>query len=120
MIGNLLGLVLGGTALRGMVAGVGLALLTGVCFVVAGAFAVVAAFAALQPELGTAWTAALIGGVFLACGLVALIVNRIARRRRIARRLALAQAAALAVPKIGPEMLLLAAAAGALFGLGRK
>jgi len=121
MIGDILRLVVGGTALqlRSWSAGLGLKLLTGLFFFVAAVFGVIAGFAALEPELGTAWTAALIGGVFLAFGLIALLANAIIRRRRLARQLALAQTAALVAPALKPELLLLAAAAGALFTLSK-
>lgn len=118
MIGDFLRLAIGGTALRSWTAGLGLKLLTGLFFLVAAIFGTIAGFAALEPELGTAWTAALIGAVFLAFGLIALLSNAVARRRRLARQLALAQTAALVAPALRPELLLLAAAAGAIFTLG--
>ncbi|MGE0154637.1 MAG: hypothetical protein AB7R90_18615 [Reyranellaceae bacterium] len=120
MIGEVVRLAVAGTALqlRGAMAGLGLKILTGLFFLAAAVFATIAGFAALRPELGTAWTAALIGGVFLVLGLAAMAAYAIARRRRLARQLALAQTAALVAPALRPELLLLAAAAGALFTLG--
>ena len=123
MIGDLLGLAAGGAALqlRGWTASLRMTLLIGLLFLVAGIFGAIAAFAALEPELGTAWTAALIGGVFLALGLVAIGVNRMSRRRRLVRQLAMAQTAAAVAPMVlRPELLLVAAAVGALFVLGGK
>jgi VIT1/CCC1 family predicted Fe2+/Mn2+ transporter len=123
MIGDLLGLAAGGAALqlRGWTASLRMTLLIGLLFFIAGIFGAIAAFAALEPELGTAWTAALIGGVFLALGLVAIGVNRMSRRRRLVRQLAMAQTAAAVAPMVlRPELLLLAAAAGALFVFGGK
>ena len=123
MIGDLLGLAAGGAALqlRGWTASLRMTLLIGLLFFVAAIFGAIAAFAALQPELGTAWTAALIGGIFLALGLVAIGVNTMARRRRLVRQLAVAQTAAAVAPVVlRPELLLLAAVAGALFVFGGK
>jgi hypothetical protein len=119
MIGDFLRLAVAGTALqlRGWTTRLALSALTGLLFLVAAVFGLIAVFAALEPELGTAWTALVIGGVFLALGLVAIAANAVARRRRLRRQLALAQTAALVAPVLRPEFLLLAAAAGALFTL---
>lgn len=119
MIGDFLRLAVAGTALqlRGWTTRLALSALTGLLFFAAAVFGLIAAFAALEPELGTAWTALLIGGVFLALGLAAIAANAVSRRRRLRRQLALAQTAALVAPVLRPEFLLLAAAAGALFTL---
>ncbi|MDF3075639.1 MAG: hypothetical protein K0S54_3306 [Alphaproteobacteria bacterium] len=121
MIGDILRLAVAGTALqvRGWTTRLALLALTGLCFFVAAVFGLIAAFAALEPALGTIWTALLIGGVFLVFGLVVILANAVTRRRRIARQVAMAQTAALVAPALlRPELLLLAAAAGALFTLG--
>lgn len=122
MTGDLMRLLLGGAALqlRGWTAGLCLALITGLCMAVALAFGTFAAFVALEPDLGQAWTAVLIGGVYLVFGLSVLAWNAISRRRRVARQLALAQTAALVAPALRPELLLLAAAAGALFVFSKR
>jgi hypothetical protein len=121
MIGDILRLAVAGTALqvRGWTTRLALAALTGVFFLVAVVFGLIAAFAALEPELGRIWTAVLIGGVFLALGLGVMAFNAVAQRRRMRRQVAMAQTAALVAPTLlKPELLLLAAAAGALFTLG--
>ena len=121
MIGDILRLAVAGTALqvRGWTTRLAFAALTGLFFLVAVVFGLIAAFAALEPELGRVWTAVLIGGVFLTFGVIAMAVNAVAQRRRARRQVAMAQTAALVAPTLlKPELLLLAAAAGALFTLG--
>jgi len=120
MIGDFLRLAVGeaGTHVRGWVAAAVLGLLTAAFLAVAIGLGTAAAFAALSPELGTAWTAALLGTVYLALGLVAMAGNKLARRRQIERQIAYSRARAAATPAMSPEMMLLAAAAGALFTLG--
>jgi len=121
MIGDILRLAVAGTALqvRGWTTRLAFAALTGMFFLVAVVFGLIAAFAALEPELGRVWTAVLIGGVFLTFGVIAMAVNAVAQRRRARRQVAMAQTAALVAPTLlKPELLLLAAAAGALFTLG--
>ena len=121
MIGDILRLAVAGTALqvRGWTTRLAFAALTGLFFLVAVVFGLIAAFAALEPELGRVWTAVLIGGVFLTLGVIAMAVNAVAQRRRARRQVAMAQTAALVAPTLlKPELLLLAAAAGALFTLG--
>lgn len=124
MIGDFLRLAVGeaGTHVRGWVASAVLGLLTAAFLAVAIGFGTAAAYAALSPELGSAWTAALIGAVYLALGLVAMAGNKVARRRQLQRQVAYSQARAAATPAMSPEMMLLAAAAGALFTLssGRR
>ena len=122
MTGDFMRLLLGGAALqlRGWTAGLCLALVSGLCLAVALGFGTFAAFAALQSQLGMAWTAVLIGGVYLVIGLSVLAWNALSRRRRLARRLALAQTAALVAPALKPELLLLAAAAGALYVFSKR
>jgi hypothetical protein len=120
MIGDLFRLAVGeaGTHVRGWVTAAVLGLLTAACLAVAIGLGTAAAFAALSPELGTAWTAALLAAVYLALGLVAMAGNKMARRRQIERQIAYSRARAAATPAMSPEMMLLAAAAGALFTLG--
>jgi hypothetical protein len=120
MIGDFLRLAVGeaGTHVRGWVAAAVFGLLTAAFLAVAIGLGTAAAFAALSPELGTAWTAALLGAVYLALGLVAMAGNKLARRRQIERQIAYSRARAAATPAMSPEMMLLAAAAGALFTLG--
>lgn len=120
MIGDFLRLAVGeaGTHVRGWVATAVLGLLTAAFLAVAIGLGTAAAFAALSPELGTAWTAALLGAIYLALGLVAMAGNKLARRRQIERQIAYSRARAAATPAMSPEMMLLAAAAGALFTLG--
>jgi phosphate/sulfate permease len=120
MIGDFLRLAVGEATLhvRGLFAGAALALATGVFFLVAIGFGTAAVYTALTPELGAAWTAAVIGAAFLAFGLVALAANTVVRRRRVVRQLAMARTRQAMTPTMSPEMLLLAAAAGALFSFG--
>jgi len=120
MIGDFLRLAVGeaSTHVRGWVASAVLGLLTAAFLVVAIGLGTAAAFAALSPELGTAWTATLLAAVYLALGLVAMAGNKMVRRRQIERQIAYSRARAAATPAMSPEMMLLAAAAGALFTLG--
>lgn len=120
MIGDFLRLAVGeaGTHVRGWVAAAVLGLLTAAFIAVAIGFGTAAAYTALSPELGAAWTAALIGAIYLALGLVAMVGNKMARRRQVQREIAYSRARAAATPAMSPEMMLLAAAAGALFTLG--
>ncbi len=117
MIGDFLRLAVGeaGTHVRGWVATAILGLLTAAFVAVAIGFGTAAAYAALSPELGAAWTAALIGAIYLALGMVAMVGNKVARRRQVERQIAYSRARAAAMPAMSPEMMLLAAAAGALF-----
>lgn len=120
MIGDFLRLVVGEATLhvRGFCAGAALAAATAFFFVVAIGFGTAAVYAALLPELGAAWSAAVIGAAFLGFGLIALAANTVVRRRRVVRQLAMARSRQAMTPTMSPEMLLLAAAAGALFSFG--
>jgi hypothetical protein len=62
----------------------------------------------------------LLAAVYLALGLGAMAGNKMARRRQIERQIAYSRARAAATPAMNPEMMLLAAAAGALFTLGSR
>lgn len=119
MFGDLIRLAVGeaATHVRGWAAAAALLVVMALAFVVALAFATTAAYVGLLPELGAAWTPAVIGAAYLGVALVALAANAMVRRRRLVRKLGAARASAPA-PAVSPEMLLVAAAAGALFSLG--
>jgi len=122
MIGDFVRLLAGETALHvrnyaGSAIAVLIAALLGA---VAMGLATAAAYSALWPEIGDAWTAALLAGVYLALALVVLAIQAMRARRLKMRQIAMARARAAAVPPVSPELMLVAAAAGALFSLGSK
>ncbi|MGE0658058.1 MAG: hypothetical protein AB7F36_12460 [Reyranellaceae bacterium] len=102
---------------RGWLSGAAATVIAAVFAAVAIGFATVALYAGLVPELGDAWTAALLAGVYALLALIAVVVNAALKRRRQWRKAALANARAAAVPSLSPEMMLVAAAAGALLSL---
>lgn len=105
------------THVRGWAVAAALVIVTALAFATALGFGTAAAYAGMLPELGAAWTAAVIAAAYLGVGLVALAANAMIRRRRLVRKLGAARARTPA-PVMSPEMLLVAAAAGALFSLG--
>ena len=122
MIGDFVRLLVGETALHarsyaGSVIAVLVAALLGV---VAMGLATAAVYSALWPEIGDAWTAALLAGIYLVLALVVLAIQAMRARRLKIRQVAMARARAAAVPPISPELMLVAAAAGALLSLGSK
>ena len=95
-------------------------LIAGLLGSVALGLATAAAYSALWPEIGDAWTAALLAGVYLVLAFVVLAIQAARARRLKMRQVAMARARAAAVPPLSPELMLIAAAAGALFSFGSR
>ena len=117
MLGQSLGLLfkLGGRWAGSRATEIALTAVAGICFLVALIIGSVAAHQALVPLIGLAWATAAVAAFYLLLGLIALIVVKGLRRKR--RRIAANLIAT--APQTTPSMMLLALAAGALFGLGR-
>lgn len=120
MIAEIVRALIGGAAVqaRNWAAGAAVLCLAGVLFVVAAGFGTAAAYSAMLPEFGAAGAAAILALVYVGLALTCLAFNAMARRRRVARQIAASKARAAAMPAMSPEMLLLAAAAGAIFSFG--
>ncbi len=105
---------------RGWLSGAAANIVVALFTAVAIAFATVGVYAGLEPEVGVAWTAVILAGIYALMALAALAVNAALQRRRRLRKAALANARAAAVPPLSPEMMLVAAAAGALLSFTGK
>jgi len=105
---------------RGWLSGAAMNIAAVLFAAVAIGFGTVGLYAGLEPELGVAWTATLLAGLYVLLALIALAVNAALQHRRRWRKAAIANARAAAVPPLSPEMMLVAAAAGALLSLTGK